>query len=82
MTTLRGTPTFTESVASILGQRKDELQYVGWVAELVKKKAEERVVAVGKWRIYFFSLVKGAAKVPAWPFPLFISTALPFQDFI
>jgi hypothetical protein len=69
MTTLRGTPTFTESVASILGQRKDELQYVGWVAELVKKKAEERVVAVGKWRIYFFSLVKGAAKVPAWPFP-------------
>ncbi|ELR15193.1 myosinI binding protein, putative [Acanthamoeba castellanii str. Neff] len=63
MTTLRGTTSFTESVASILGQRKDELQYVGWVAELVKKKAEERVVVVGKWRIYFFSLVKGAAKL-------------------
>jgi hypothetical protein len=63
MTTLRA-PTFTESLAAVLVQRKDETQYVGWVAELVKKKAEERVVVVGKWRIYFFSLVKGTAKVP------------------
>jgi hypothetical protein len=54
---------YPELVTPSLVQRKDELQWVGWVAELVKKKAEERVVAVGKWRVYFFSFTKGTAKV-------------------
>jgi len=47
-------------LAPILAQKKDEAQWTGWCAELVKKKAEERVVVVGKWRIYVFAITKSA----------------------
>jgi len=45
-------------LAPVLAQRKDEIQWAGRCVELVKKKAEERIVVVGKWRIYLLTLSK------------------------
>ena len=43
--------------SSLMRERKEEVQWLSWYKEQVnKKKSENRIVVVGRSRLYFFSV--------------------------
>ncbi|KAL6075869.1 putative MyosinI binding protein [Balamuthia mandrillaris] len=53
-----------ELIRSVLQQRKEEVEWAGYYLENVsKKKTEERLCVIGKFRVYFFQLKGNSAKL-------------------